>query len=224
MKNYIKLPFILNVNGFCGSGKSWSIQYLIKSMKNELNCIVVFSNTAAFTNDYEFLNEMGEPSASSPRDAISRSGCVPISSFVFSSLDADSKLKKIMAIQKKNRIQDRPRNVLIIFDDIFGSIKDSKTFKDLVTTFRHYRISIIFSAQYISASATYLREISNFIIIFNQRTMNALKITYENYFVDEYETFGEFKAAFKNKLKDFHFYFIDRIQNKKYIMVCPSKI
>lgn len=206
MNEFIKLPFILNVNGFCGSGKSFMIQYLIKSIKSNLNCIVVFSNTAAFTTDYEFLGKLG------------------INHFIFGSLDSDDKIKTVMKIQKNNRLKDNPRNVLIIFDDIFGTIKDSKVFKDLITTFRHYRISIIFSAQYISASATYLREISNYVVIFNQRTMNALKICFENYFIADYETFGDFKHDFKNKLKDYHFYFIDRISNKKFIMVCPSKL
>lgn len=206
MNNYVQIPFIMNVNGFCGSGKSFMIQYLIKSLKSQLNCIMVFSNTAAFTNDYEFLKTMG------------------ISHYIFSSLDSDEKLKKIMIIQKKNRLQDKPRNVLIIFDDVFGSIKDSKVFKDIVTTFRHYRISIIFSAQYISAASTYLREISNYVVIFNQRTMNALKITYDNYFITDFENFGDFKVAFKNTLQPYHFYFIDRIKNSKSIMVCPDKL
>lgn len=204
MNEYVKLPFIFNINGSCGSGKSYFIQYLVKCLKNSFNCVIVFSNTANFTNDYEFLKELG------------------IKNFIFSSLDVDEKIKKIMAIQKKNRQKDNPANVLIIFDDILGTIKDNKIFKDLVSTFRHYRISIIFSVQYVSGSATYLREISNYVIIFNQRTQNALKLCYENYFADSYENFSSFKQDFVKKLQNYHFYFIDRIKNKKFIMVCPS--
>lgn len=203
MDNYIKLPFILNVAGGCGSGKSYFIQYLIKTLPG-FDCIVVISNTAGFTQDYEFLKEMG------------------IKFFIFNSLDAEVKIKTLMALQKKNRLSNTIKNVLLIFDDIFGSIKDSKCFKDLASTFRHYRISIIFSAQYISASATYLREISNYIIIFSQKTTNALKLCYENYFVEDYENFNSFKVGFFKKLKKYHFYFIDRILGKKFIMVCPG--
>lgn len=204
MQNYIKTPFILNINGFCGSGKSFFIQYLIKSMQDEFDCILVFSNTANFTADYEFLKEMKKKH------------------FIFTSLDIETKVKLIMDIQKKNRLADNVKNVLLIFDDVLSALTNSKYFKDLITTFRHYRINIIFSLQYINASQTYLREISNYIIIFNQRTQNALRLAYENYFSDSYETFGQFKLEFVKKLQKYHFYFIDRIKNTKQIMVCPS--
>lgn len=207
MDKFLKLPFIINIAGHCGSGKSFFIKYLIQSLKNEFNCIAVFSNTAAFTEDYNFLKELETPE---------------LKTFILSSLVADETIKKIMAIQKHNRQGNKKRNVLIIFDDIFGSIKDSKVFKDLVSTFRHYNISIIFSAQYITASATYLREISNYIVIFHQRTLSSLKICYENYFIADYDNFNEFKHSFTNKLQKYHFYFIDRINDKKTVMVCPA--
>lgn len=207
MNNYIKLPFITNIAGHCGSGKSYFIKYLIQSLKDEFNCIAVFSNTAQFTEDYDFLKKLDGPN---------------LKTLILNSIVADEAIKKIMAIQKRNRQMDRKRNVLVIFDDIFGSIKDSKVFKDLVSTFRHYNISIIFSAQYITASATYLREISNYIVIFHQRTMASLKICYENYFIADYENFNSFKTAFAKKLQKYHFYFIDRINDKKTVMLCPS--
>ena len=207
MNNYIKLPFIVNIAGHCGSGKSYFIKYLIQSLRGEFNCIAVFSNTAAFTEDYDFLKELDGPD---------------LKTLIMSSLVADDVIKKIMAIQKRNRQANKKRNVLVIFDDIFSSIKDSKIFKDLVSTFRHYNISIIFSAQYITASASYLREISNYIVIFHQRTMASLKICYENYFIADYENFGAFKQDFAKKLQKYHFYFIDRIGDKKTVMVCPN--
>lgn len=173
-------------------------------MEDEFDAIVIFSNTANFAGDYEFLKEMKKKH------------------FIFTSLDIEEKVRKIMDIQKKNRLKDNPKNILIIFDDVLSALTNSKVFKDLITTFRHYRINIIFSVQYINASQTYLREISNYIIIFNQRTQNALRLAYENYFSDSYETFGQFKLDFVKKLQKYHFYFIDRIKNLKYIMVCPS--
>lgn len=209
MNQYIKTPFIVNIAGHCGSGKSYFISYLVRSMAGSFNCICVFSNTAQFTDDYEFLKKIENGD---------------LRTFVKGSLEAEETIKKLMAIQKKNRQNDNKRNVLIIFDDIFGSIKDSKTFKDLVSTFRHYNISIVFSAQYITASASYLREISNYIVIFHQRTLNALKICYENYFIADYESFNLFKQDFAKKLQKFYFYFIDRINDKKTIMKCPSAL
>ena len=205
MDNFIDLSFITNVVGTCGSGKSYLIKYMLRSMRRSFNFVVVFSNTAGFTKDYEFLNEIGMPHA------------------IHSSLNIETITAKVMEIQKKNRLQNRLRNVLIIFDDCFGNVGNSKIFKNLVSTYRHYNISIIFSTQYVSGATTFLREISNYVVIFNQRTQNALRLTYENYFAADYENFNEFKQHFKNSLLDYHFYFIDRIKNTKQIMVCPSK-
>ena len=42
------------------------------------------------------------------------------------------------------------RKVLIVFDDILGSVRDSKIFKDLISTHRHYNISVIFSIHFSS--------------------------------------------------------------------------
>jgi len=206
MDNYLKLSFIMNVNGYCGSGKSYFIQYLIKSLKSQLDCILVFSNTANFTEDYEFLKKL------------------KITHFIFSSLEADNKMEAIMKIQKKNRVENKKKNVLLIFDDILGGMKDSKIFKCLITTYRHYNISIIFSTQYINAANTFLREISNYVIIFNQRTVNSLKIAYENYFNDEFDNFNSFKESFVKKLQNYNFYFINRVKNTKNIMCCPASI
>lgn len=206
MHKYVELPFIMNTVGFCGSGKSHMIKYLIKSLKPQLNCIMVISNTAAFTQDYDFLSELG------------------IKNYIFGSLDAETAIKTLMKIQKRNREKNNPCNVLLIFDDIFGSINNSKVFKDLVSTYRHYNISIIFSAQYVSGSVTYLREISNYIILFNQRTQSALKLAYESYFAAEYESFGDFKNHFVKKLLPYHFYFINRVNDSKTIMVAPSNV
>ena len=204
MNKYINLPFTMSINGFCGSGKSHMIRYLISCFKNEFDCVIIISNTANFTQDYEFLKELG------------------IKHFIFNSLVFDEKVKMTMSIQKKNRLNNVLRKVLIIFDDILGSVKDNNVFKDLISTYRHYNISVIFSVQYISASASYLREISNYIIIFNQRTNNALKLCYENYFADSYENYNLFKLAFCKSLENYAFYFIDRIKNTKNIMRCPN--
>lgn len=207
MDKFIQLPFTLNVAGHCGSGKTVMIRYLIKSLKSQLDCVVVISNTANFTEDYKFLDDYQN-----------------IKCKIFNSLSAENVIKALMQIQKRNRENDNKKNVLLIFDDVFGSIKDSKYFKDLVSTYRHYNISIIFSAQYISGSQTYLREISNYVVVFNQRTQSALKLAYEAYFAADFETFGEFKNHFKNSLPQYHFYFIDRKNDKKSIMVAPAKL
>lgn len=204
MNKLIKLPFIVNIAGHCGSGKTYFIKYMIESFKNDFDCVIIFSNTANFSEDYTFLEN------------------ISCRSFIYNTLDVEEDLKKIMRIQANFRKSDIKKNVLIIFDDVFSSVKDSKQFKNLATTYRHYNISIAFSAQYISGASSYLREISNYIVIFEQRTINSLKLCFENYFAGEYENFNNFKAAFCKSLKKYHFYFIDRIKNIKFVAKCPS--
>lgn len=197
----------MTIAGFCGSGKSYFIKYLINSFMNnnstKFDFIAVFSNTGNFTQDYNFLKNIND-----------------LRFRIYNSVDVDKNIGRIMKLQKTNRENNKKRSVLIIFDDIFASVKDSKVFKDLVSTHRHYNISFAFSIQYISGAATYLREISQYIIIFEQRTLPALKLTYENYF-QEFESLKDFKQYFRDKLKKYHFFFIDRQKNNKTVMYCP---
>lgn len=206
MNQYIKAPFTINIAGYCGSGKSVCIKYIVQSFmaSDKFDCILVFSSTGNFTKDYEFLKQYDVKSA------------------VLSTLVVEEKMRQVMKIQKSNRENNKRTNVLIICDDIFGSIKDSKVFKDLVSTHRHYNISLIFSIQFISGAATFLREICQYVIIFDQRTKTSLQACYENYFMGEFENFKEFKDHFTKKLAKYHFFFIDRSTTEKpKIMVCP---
>lgn len=203
MNKYIKTPSIININGYCGSGKSYFCKYLCLSMRENFNNVVVFSNTANFSGDYDFL----------------KSG---FNYRIYSTANVNEMIKMILNLQKKNRAENNKINILMIFDDIFSSVKDSKDFKNLVSTYRHYNISIIFSTQYVCGSASYLREISQYVIIFNQRTGPALKACYDNYFIQDYEKFSTFKLDFTNKLQNYQFYFIDRIKNTKHVMKCPK--
>ncbi len=202
--NFIKTPFSLTLTGHCGSGKSHLIRYLIKSFQQNLffDFICVFSQTANFTDDYTFLKETETKSG------------------IFSPMYANEKINQLMRIQKKNREANIKKNVLIVFDDCFGIVKDSKVFKDLISTHRHYNFSIAFSTQYITGSSGYLREICQYAAIFEQRSATSLKLCWESYF-QEFATLKEFKIFFKNKLPKYHFFFVNRADNTKRIMKCP---
>jgi ABC-type dipeptide/oligopeptide/nickel transport system ATPase component len=199
MQNYLSPPFCSSIAGSCGSGKSYLIKYICESFSNFFNGFIVFSNTASFNDDYKFLEAYKHK--------------------IYGTLDFDNELKKIMKIQQKNRSAGRKRHFLIIFDDVYGSIKDSKQFKEFISTYRHFNLSIIFAAQYITGISTYLREISAYIILFHQNTHLSLKAAYENYFCDLYPSFEEFKKKFK--LGKYQFSFIDRKNQKRYVMKAP---
>lgn len=199
MEKYIELPFTMNIVGSCGAGKSYMIRYFCSSFQNHFKHIMVISNTALMTDkhDYSFLKNGFNHSISG-------------------TINADEKILKLMSIQEKKT--NKPP-VLLILDDVYGDIKNSKILKRLCTTFRHYNISIIFSVQYVYGHSTELREISRYACVFNQKSRKALEAIYQCYFMSEYDTFNEFKRNFQ--LHPFHFYFIDRVNNTTKIMVCP---
>ncbi len=202
--NMFKTPFTVTLTGHCGSGKSYLIKYIVKSFqqKSFFDFVCVFSRTGAFNGDYSFLSDLG------------------IKNVILSPSELKKTIPKLMNIQKENKQKGIERNVLIIFDDIFGCVKDSSLFQDLISTHRHYNFSIMFSVQYISGSTTYLREITQYACIFEQRSESALKLCYSSYF-PEIETFKKFKEYIKDKLPQYHFFFVDRGDNKKNIFVCP---
>lgn len=194
MNKYINHPSCITLTGANGSGKSHLIKYIIKSMDFEV--IIIFTNTS-FTGAYDYQNNI----------------------ICLNTIDYDVKLKKIMNIQKKKSVK-----LLTIYDDVAGSIKDSKVLKTFISQNRHFNTTIIFSAQYYSMISTYMREISQYDIIFDIKTLSSLKGVYENYFVNDFDTFIEFKKKIKNLLKKYHFLFSDKEKGIKTIMLCPSHI
>ncbi len=60
--------------------------------------------------------------------------------------NADILVKQIMTQQAKEEIEERPK-ILIIFDDMAGTLEKNKILQKLSTKYRHYGISIICSVQ-----------------------------------------------------------------------------
>ena len=206
MNNYLKHPFILSLSGANGSGKTNLIKYIIKSfvLCEKLNIIVIFSNTGGFTDDFKFLDELNN-----------------IKYFIINPVFYEDAIKKILDIQRKKAQSGGASKCFIIFDDILGAAKDSKILKVLISQNRHFNLSVIFSVQHINQAATYLREISNYDIIFELKTSNSLKACYENYFACDYKNFNDFKFAMNKLLKKYHFLFADKATGEKKIMIAP---
>ena len=205
MHKFIKTPCNITVSGSNGSGKSHFIKYLITSFMNsdrKFDVIIIFSNTAGFNGDYDDVTGAKK--------------------FIFSPIYYEDVLRFVMktqAINKKNGIE---RQVLMIFDDICGSIKDSKTMKMLMTQNRHFYCTIIFAVQYINLTPPYLREVSYYDIIFELKSENSLKSCYNNYFIGDFDNFADFKKKIVNLLQKHQFLFADRITHTKKIMICPT--
>lgn len=201
MNKYVELPFVMTVSGSNGQGKSYFIKYLISSFYKQWDLVVVFSNTAEFNGDYNFLAEQQNKY------------------FIFNTIHYEDVVKKLMAVQRNNIQQGHNKKILIVFDDVLGFCKDSKILKTLISQNRHFFISVIFSVQYINLAATYLREISYYDVLFELKTHNSLKACYDNYFIGDYNSFNDFKKIMK--LDRYNFFFADRVLGTKRILKCP---
>lgn len=184
----IKNAKIVSILGSCGSGKTHVVKYIISNNKNIYDYVIIITSTA-FTNQYEYLTKLG------------------INYKVLSTMDVDDKIKKIKGYQKRHR---ETKSLLLIFDDV--SITSlSGEIKLLFNCHRHYNMSVFFVAQFATALAPQIRELSNYVIIFNQKTEKSLRAVYENYFTSEVDSFKDFNVFFKNKLKvQYTFFFVDR--------------
>lgn len=202
----INFPSIISVCGSCGSGKSWSIKYILKLYKDFFKHVIVFTSTG-FTNSYDYLKDYG------------------IKNTVMNTMDVEKKIMKIMMRQKAYKEKGYEFNVLIIFDDCMGCVKPySDELKLLLSTYRHYNLSVIFVAQFANQLSTFCRELSSYAIVFNQYTKRSLEAIYNSYFM-EHDSLAKFMIWFKNKLNvKYSFYFVDRVNKSKTIMKAPANL
>lgn len=115
-----------------------------------------------------------------------------------------------LAIIMNNQSNSRDKRLLLVFDDIIGSVdffRDPLIAK-LVTEFRHFNIGVIISTQYIYRISPVVRENAFTAVLFKQITFNAQKACYESYG-------GDFK-----KLKDFQEYMNQKLDaDFKFILI-----
>ena len=200
LKKYItQKHWLLNINGSCASGKSYLIKYILRCFKAKYAYICVISTTAKYNSDYDFLKSLN----------------IPFNIKLPS--EFESKVDQIKNIQNS---APKKKNICIIVDDCLGLLKDQKYFTNLLSIHRHHSLDIIISTQFVNASSTLMREISNYNIIFSQKTQKSLKLCYENYF-QHFETYKEFKAYFKNALPKYHFFLISQSENLCEILKAP---
>jgi hypothetical protein len=109
------------------SGKSVMIRNFIKYLfdKFEYSFIILFSDTAKFNGDYDFIDQ----------------------NFIFTTDLIEEKLDKILKIQEKNVKNKKDINGLIILDDVKLHAR-SKKLMDLSSMGRHFKLTCILSTQF----------------------------------------------------------------------------
>jgi len=202
MEKYINFPSILLAVGFCKSGKTYSVQYTLRTCK-KFDMVIVVSATAQFTDDYKYLEEIG------------------VKHKIYNTSKIEEIMTYLMNKQQEILKMGQVVEVALILDDCMGSLNDSKVFKKLTSCFRHFHISIIVLTQYCNNQTTYVRELANYIYCFDQRTEQSKKAIYNAYFGDV-GSYKEFKTKFEN-IKPYQFWFIDRIKKYKTKLICPAQ-
>ena len=70
--------------------------------------------------------------------------------------NCDTLIKSVMMAQAKEKLEERP-NILIVLDDMAGTLEKNKVLQKLCTKYRHFGISIIVSVQHYKSLPTMIR-------------------------------------------------------------------
>jgi hypothetical protein len=186
-----KIP---SINLFCaapGFGKSYLIKYLIYRIGNKLSHGMVFCPTA-FNGGYDYINKK----------------------YIHQTY-SDEALRKFMLLQKALVENGTPRDAFLIFDDCLGSIKfhGNKLIEKLFTSYRHYRITILMSTQYIYRIPPVYRECCSNAFIFAQDNERSVKAIYETFMLS-LKSWKNTYDFITNNTKDFHYIRVQKNPNQ----------
>jgi hypothetical protein len=111
----------------------------------------------------------------------------------------------------------------LILDDCLGSVKwNSQLLIKIITTYRHYNVSILITAQYLLGHMTpTLRNMTEYYFTFKPRNLRDIKSNFEEFFM-EFENEKKLQAFFTKHLSE-RFYFClvkcsEEDPNKKFII------
>ena len=127
VENYIrkiKIPTSICVMSKRNSGKSVFVNDLVQQLlvNNKVDSVIVFSATAMYNNDYKNI----------PKSHILQY--------------SDNKIRQIMNLQKKKPVSQR-NQVLVVLDDLLGSVKNSDEILKLYSLGRHFNITPVLISQ-----------------------------------------------------------------------------
>lgn len=175
-------PQLMFIVGSPGKGKSVYIKNLIYDLttQGKLHYGIVMCPTI-FNGAYDYI----------PED------------YRYASYDEDV-IRKLMKGQKKLRESDIEKQAFIIFDDCIGTAEwNSKLMKELCTTYRHLRITVIIATQYSYSIPPLIRSCTSVAIIFKPPNEPQVKALLQCFFHD-YSDVADLKQEF-DKLQKYEF-------------------
>jgi hypothetical protein len=187
-----KTPFLLQVCGRTGSGKTSLIRYIAHNLTTEqgYNSILVFSSSGLDNDNYDYLPQK----------------------YVHTSYN--EKILKRYALLHKN---NRELRGLVIFDDIFGQLNyDSRFLQLLFRLHRQWGISLLFACHHFKEIPRAIRGLMHHFISFEYKSKLTLQEMHAEFAGDQDKEL--FVAAFKLPKYTFVLLNLREPDNKSYII------
>lgn len=138
------------------------------------------------------------------------------------SMYSDEMLSSFMSFQKRNG-----KPAFLIFDDCLGMINpNSKVFTKLFTTYRHYNITILITAQYVNKLPPVCRDCATYVFVFKQFSEPSF-IGLHKAFFPNFDDWKQTKAFVEKNTGDHKFIIVDTLESpeRRYsVSKAPSKI
>jgi hypothetical protein len=212
----LKTPFSLVISEPPKSGKSHLAKYIIYKLdqENQFDWIFIISGTAGIDKTLNFIpkNRILPP----PTGMVDLKNGKKISKI-------DLLLSKIMNAQKEFKEKGSNKRLLLIFDDIIGSVGfKSESISKLAATYRHYNISLIIITQHLHYLHPLVRNSSGYAALFRQENQDVLKASYESY-GGSFKNLKEWENFISSQTNEHHFIWVDRNSNVKEDMYTALK-
>lgn len=173
------------------SGKSNLTKYIISDLFNKkiVKYGIVICPTV-FNGGYDFLPE----------------------EYLFSKYDEEvlANFCNFQIQQVKDKGKAEPG--FIVIDDCVGSINfNSDAFSKLITTYRHFNLTMIITTQYLYKIPPTVRECATYFVSFKQPVLKSVKAIQETYMTEmSVKKVGEY---LDENTKDFHFIIVNPDEN-----------
>lgn len=206
MSLQLQPPFFILINGSIGHGKSHLIKYIMSKHRKQFDYGIVFTQTWFKEGNFDYVPE----------------------EYVHKDYD-ENILKNFMNIQSKLIKKGISKQTFCILDDVLDTQTfNNKYFKRLITTLRHFQISVIISTQYCNSIPPIFRNNVMGTAIFKSDMNTQLRALFESYGMN-FNNFNEFKNYVMTNTGNYNFIWYDKktngdIKDKYKVMRCPKKI